>query len=121
MEDAVGQESKSPRKAVLLAALPGLVCCLGIGHLYAGRVRRDCCCCWGAGGWPRRASSASPPGRCANLVIPPPGQPIGEPPAAADVFLTVGIVSFLSLVSLWIWQMIDARAICKQYNSGINR
>lgn len=116
MEDAVGQGSKSPRKAVLLAALPGLVCCLGIGHLYADRVRRGLLLLFGGWGLTAAGFFCITAWAMCHMVIPPPGQPVGEPPAAADAFLIIGIVSFLGLVSLWIWQIFDARAVCRQYN-----
>lgn len=112
MQDAVGHGSKSPRKAVLLAALPGLVCCLGIGHLYAARVRRGLLLLFG--GWGLAAASffcLTAWAMCRLMAIPPPGQPIGEPPPTVDAFLIIGVVSFLGLVSLWIWQIFDARAI----------
>jgi len=109
MEDAAVQKPRSPRTAVLLAALPGLVCCFGIGHLYAGRVRRGLVLLLGGWGLAAGGLFCLTAWSMCHLVIPPLGQPIGEPPAAADVFLTVGVVSSLGVVSLWIWQIFDAR------------
>jgi hypothetical protein len=109
MEDAAGQKSRSPKTAALLAALPGLVCCLGIGHLYAGRMRRGLLLLLGGWGLAGGSLFCLTAWSMCHLIIPPLGQPIGEPPAAADVFLGVGVVSFLGLVSLWAWQIFDAR------------
>lgn len=109
MEGVAGQKPRSPKTAALLAALPGVVCCLGIGHLYAGRVRRGLVLLLGGWGLAAGGLFCLTAWSMCHMVIPPLGQPVGEPPAAADAFLITGVVSFLGLVSLWVWQIFDAR------------
>jgi hypothetical protein len=113
MKYVAEQEPKSRRTAALLAALPGLVCCFGLGHLYVGRVRRGLVLL--LGGWGLAAVSLFCLTACSmcHLVIPPAGQPIAEAPPEAAAFLVIGVLSFLGLFPLWIWQILDAKLSTK--------
>ncbi len=55
-----------------------------------------------------------------NMVIPPPGYPKVEVPAYSLVFGVVGVVLLLGLVALWIWQIFDAKAACRNYNKQVS-
>lgn len=53
-----------------------------------------------------------------QMIIPPPGYPPVEPPAISNVFLIVSIMLFWGHVVLWIWQIFDARRVCRAVNNG---
>ena len=111
---------KSKTIAILLAALPGILGFLGIGHLYLGRIRRGLILL--IGNWVLAGVSIM----CyfiwamSQMVIPPPGYPRVEPPAASDVFLAISIVLFFGLVGLWIWQIFNAKSVCQNYNKQVS-
>ena len=116
-----GIKIKNEYVAVLLAALLGVIGFLGIGHFYTGRFRRGIIliivgwliigidfvlfALWSMSG----------------MVIPPPGYTKVEPPAFTAAFLITAIVLFLGFGGLWIWQILDARAKCRAYNSHISQ
>jgi len=111
---------KSEKVVMLLAGVLGAFGFLGIGHLYIGRVRRGVILL--VSSWILVGTSIF----CfivwamAQMVIPPPGQPIGEPPAYSLIFLAVSIVLFFGAVTLWIGQIFDAKAVCQNYNKQIS-
>lgn len=107
---------KSERITVLLAALPGIVACLGIGHFYVGRFRRAVILLLGGWGLAGTAFFCFSAWSMCHMIIPPPGYSPIEPPSSSYAFLAGGIVSFLGLIALWIWQIFNAKAACQNHN-----
>ena len=107
---------KSKKIAILLAALPGIIGFLGIGHLYTGRIRRGLILLIGAWCLAGTSTFCYIVWAMSQMVIPPPGYPRVEPPASSLVFLATSIVLFFGLVGLWIWQIFNAKAVCQNYN-----
>ncbi len=111
---------KNEKITVLLAVLPGVIGFLGIGHLYVGRIRRGFILLISAWGLVSTSVFCFIAYLMSHMVIPPPGQPIPEVPAYVLVFLVIGFVLFLGAVALWIWQIFDARAVCRSYNKQVS-
>ena len=114
------QRLKSQKIAMLLATLPGAVGFLGIGHLYIGRIRRGLILLMGAWGLAGTSLFCFIASAMSTMVIPPPGYPKVEVPAYSLVFGVVGVVLLLGLVALWIWQIFDAKAACRNYNKQVS-
>ena len=119
-EDGIVQRLKRQKMAMLLAALLGAVGFLGIGHFYVGRIRRGFILLMGA--WVLAGTSlfcfiAS---AMSTMVIPPPGYPKVEVPNSCFAFFAIGFVLFLALVTLWIWQIFNAKAACQNYNKQVS-
>lgn len=112
---------KNEKIAILLAALPGAFGFLGIGHIYAGRIGRGFILLVGAWVLAGIGFLCLVAWSMSHMVIPPPGQPIGEPPAYSLVLLAVGSVLLLGLAVLWIWQIFDAKSVCRNYNKQISK
>ncbi|MFC2018977.1 hypothetical protein ACFLU4_03365 [Chloroflexota bacterium] len=110
------EQLKSEKVAVLLAALLGAIGFLGIGHLYVGRIRRGLILLIGTWGLVSISVMCLFAWSMSHMIIPPPGQPIGTPPAGRWVFLVVSLLFSLGAIALWIWQIIDARAVCRDNN-----
>ena len=111
---------KSQKIAMLLAALPGAVGFLGIGHLYIGRIRRGLILLMGAWGLAGISLFCFIASAMSTMVIPPPGYPKVEVPTYYLVFFAIGVVLFLGLVALWIWQIFDAKTVCRNYNRQLS-
>ena len=107
---------KDGRIAVLLAALLGAIGFLGIGHLYVGRIRRGLILLMGAWGIAGISLFCFIASAMSTMAIPPPGYPKVEVPTYSLVFSAIGVVLFLGLVALWIWQIFDAKTVCRNYN-----
>ena len=107
---------KNEKVAILLAVLPGAVGFLGIGHFYVGRIRRGLILLMGAWGLAGTSLFCFIASAMSTMVIPPPGYPKVEVPAYSLVFGVVGVVLLLGLVALWIWQIFDAKGVCRNYN-----
>ena len=114
------QRIKSEKIAILLAALPGAIGFLGIGHLYIGRIRRGLILLMGAWGLAGTGILCFVIWSMSSMVIPPPGYPKVEVPTYYLAFFAVGFVSFLGLVGLWIWQIFDARTMCQNHNRQVS-
>jgi hypothetical protein len=110
---------KSESISLLLGILPGLIGFLGIGHFYAGRIRRGLILL--IGGWVLAGVSlfCFIAASMSTLVIPPSGQPPEELPAYFFIFCSISIILSLGGLALWIWQIINARTVCRQYNNQI--
>ncbi len=74
------QSLKSQKGAMLLAALPGAVGFLGIGHLYIGRLRRGLILLVGAWALASTSFFCFVISALSTMVIPPPGYPKVEVP-----------------------------------------
>ncbi len=114
------QHLKSYKMAIILAALLGAVGFLGIGHLYIGRIRRGLILLMGAWGLAGISFFCFIASAMSTMVIPPPGYPEAEVPIYSSVFFTVGVVLLLGLITLWIWQIFDAKIVCRNYNRQMN-
>lgn len=114
------QRLKSQKITVLLSALPGVVGFLGIGHLYIGRIRRGLILLMGACGLAGASVVCFVVWSMSQMVVPPPGYPEVEVPAYSLVFFAIGVVLFLGLVALWVWQIFDAKAACQNYNKQVS-
>ena len=88
MERPMGWKSEST--TLLLAILPGLICIFGVGHLYLGVIGR------GVGIL------------IAGFVLLIVG--------ALTIAFGIGIVILILAIPLFIWQIIDSRKLCRQYN-----
>ena len=120
MSNRIVQRLKSQKIAMLLAVLLGAVGFLGIGHLYIGRIRRGLILLMGA--WVLAGTSlfcfiAS---AMSTMVIPPPDYPKVEVPAYSSVFFAIGVVLLIGLVALWIWQIFDVKAACRNYSKQVS-
>lgn len=104
---------KNEKIAMLLA---GIVCFLGMGHFYAGKIWRGLVLLFG--GWALIFGSflCFAAWSMSGLVIPPSGYTPVEPPAWGPYFLLGGIVLFLGFIALWIWQIFNARRVCQDRN-----
>jgi len=120
LSSRIVQRLKSQKIAMLLATLPGAVGFLGIGHLYIGRIRRGLILLMGAWGLAGTSLFCFIASAMSTMVIPPPGYPKVEVPAYSLVFGVVGVVLLLGLVALWIWQIFDAKAACRNYNKQVS-
>jgi len=100
--------------------LPGVVGFHGIGHFYLGRIRRGLILLIGAWVLIFTAVFSLIAWSMCQMVIPPPGQPMGEPPAYIWVFLVISPISFLGAIALWIWQIFDAKTACQNYNKQVS-
>ena len=87
---------KSESITLLLAILPGLLVILGLGHLYLGASRR------GIG----------------FLIVGLVMLIVGLPAVLSNHpgTILVGTVILISTIPLFIWQIIDSRKLCRQYN-----
>lgn len=112
------RSNKSEGLALLLAILPGVFGLLGIGHLYASRIRRGVLLLIGGLLLSGIGSACFIIGSLSGLVVTPSGVLLMQE-APPELFIYWGIGFFVSLcgLALWIWQIIDARAVCRQYNS----
>ena len=112
--------SKSEGLALFLAILPGICGLFGIGHFYAGRVRRGLVLLIGGLVLSGIGSACFIIGSMSGLVVTPSGVFIMHE-APPELFICWGIGFFISLcgLALWIWQIIDAGAVCRQYNRQI--
>ena len=81
---------KSEGTALVLAILLGLFTLCGIGQIYAGKIGRGICIL--IGNW-------------VLLVI-----------GGATLFFLIGIPILIGAFILFIWQIIDARNLCREYN-----
>ena len=88
MERPMGWKSEST--TLLLAILPGLICIFGVGHLYLGMIGR-------------------------GVVILIAGFVLLIVGIATAAF-GIGIVILILAIPLFIWQIIDSRKLCRQYN-----
>ena len=88
MERPMGWKSEST--TLLLAILPGLICILGIGHLYLGVI-----------------------GRGVGILI---AGIVMLIVGALTIGFGIGIIILILVIPLFIWQIIDARKLCRQYN-----
>ena len=88
MERPMGWKSEST--TLLLAILPGLICILGIGHLYLGVIGRGVGILIAA---------------IVMLIV-----------GALTIGFGIGIIILILVIPLFIWQIIDARKLCRQYN-----
>ena len=88
MERPMGWKSEST--TLLLAILPGLICVFGIGHLYLGVIGK-------------------------GVVILIAGFVLLIVGIATAAF-GIGIVILILAIPLFIWQIIDSRKLCRQYN-----
>ncbi len=113
------QRLKSEKIAILLAALIGAVGFLGIGHFYTGRIRRGFILLMGAWGLAGTSLLCFIAWSMSQMVIPPLGQPMGEVPTYSLAFFAIGFVLFFGLVALWIWQIFDAKTVCRNYNKQV--
>ncbi|MBA7651158.1 hypothetical protein ES703_58973 [subsurface metagenome] len=111
---------RNEKIAMILAVLPGVFGFLGIGHFYIGRIRRGVILLIGAWGLITASVLCFVAWSMSQMIIPPPGQPVGEPPAYAAVFLIASFVLFFGCIALWIWQIFDARAVCRTHNSKLS-
>ena len=110
------QRLKSEKTAIVLAALLGAIGFLGIGHFYIGRIRRGLILLMGAWGLAGTSLFCFIASAMSGMVIPPPGYPKVEVPNSYFVFFAIGVVLLLGLVALWIWQIFDAKVMCRNYN-----
>ena len=111
---------KNEKVAMILAVLPGILGFLGVGHFYIGRIRRGVILLVGAWGLITASFFCFAAWSMSHMIIPPPGQPVGEPLAYAMAFLVVSLVLFFGFIALWIWQIFDARAVCQTHNSKVS-
>jgi len=81
---------KSEGTASVLAILLGLIALCGIGQIYAGKIGRGICIL--IGNW-------------VLLVI-----------GVATLIILIGIPILIGALALFIWQIIDARNLCRKYN-----
>ena len=88
MERPMGWKSEST--TLLLAILPGLICIFGVGHLYLGVIGK-------------------------GVVILIAGFVLLIVGIATAAF-GIGIVILILAIPLFIWQIIDSRKLCRQYN-----
>ncbi len=88
MERPMGWKSEST--TLLLAILPGLICIFGVGHLYLGMIGR-------------------------GVVILIAGFVLLIVGIATAAF-GIGIIILILAIPLFIWQIIDSRKLCRQYN-----
>lgn len=90
----------SPRNegtALVLAALPGILGLVGIGHIYLGRVERGVVLL------------------VVGLLLAVPGT------ALAFTAPALGLPLLLILfVPLWVWSIFDTRNICRGYNDALD-
>lgn len=114
------QHLKSQKMAIIYAALLGAVGFLGIGHIYVSRIRRGLILL--IGGWGLACVSLFCFIACSMsaMVVPPPGYSKAEVPTYSSVFFAVGVVLLLGLITLWIWQIFDAKTVCRNYNRQMN-
>jgi hypothetical protein len=101
------RERKSEGVAVLLAVLLGGVGLCGIGQMYVGRITRGLVIFFTGLvleilGW--------------TCVILPSEKDLLRPP----VFLLATIIVFGGL-TFWIWQIFDARNVCRDHNTKLLR
>ena len=107
---------KNEKVAILLAVLPGAVGFLGIGHFYVGRFRRGLVFLVGAWALASISFFCFVAWSMSGMVIPPPGYPKVEVPTYSLAFFAAGLVLSIGLFALWIWQIFDAKGVCRNYN-----
>ena len=113
-------EIKKVYLAIVLAVILGALGFLGTGHLYAGRICRGILLM--VGGWVVIVAGflLMAFGGMSGMVIPPPGYPPVEPPAYGIVLMLAGFVLYLGYGVLWVWQIVDARAACRDHNQRLS-
>ena len=110
---------KNPAITILLAALPGLIGILGMGHLYLGRVKRGVVylvvgiCLLGLGLTLGGMVSAL------GMTVPPPGYEPVEPPQLQEDLMVAEFFLLVSFPVLWIVQIVDACRLCREHKSGL--
>ena len=115
------QGKKSEGLALFLAILPGICGLFGIGHFYVGRVRRGLILLVSGLVLSGLGSACFIVGSLSSLVVTPSGQLMLEDmPFDLIIYWGIGFVISLGGLALWIWQIIDARAVCRQHNERIN-
>ena len=88
MERPMGWKSEST--TLLLSIILGCICISGAGHLYLGVI-----------------------GRGVGILI---GGLVLVILGFATIMIGVGIVFLIAYIPLFIWQIIDSRKLCRQYN-----
>lgn len=107
---------KNEQVAILLAVLPGAVGFLGIGYIYVGRLRRGLVLLVGAWALTSISFFCFVVWSMYGMVIQPPGYPKIEIPTFSLAFFAAGFVLSIGLFTLWIWQIFDAKGVCRNYN-----
>ena len=111
---------KSEGLATLLAIVPGIFGLLGIGHFYSSRVRRGLVLLIGGLVLSGIGSACFIVGSLSSLVVTPAGHLLlEETPTSLFVYWGIGFIISLCGLGLWIWQIIDARLVCRQHNRQI--
>ena len=114
------KNKKSEGLATLLAIVPGIFGLLGIGHFYSGRVRRGLVLLIGGLVLSGIGSACFIVGSLSSLVVTPAGHLLlEETPTSLFVYWGIGFIISLCGLGLWIWQIIDARLVCRQHNRQI--
>jgi hypothetical protein len=108
---------KSEETSVLLAFFLGLFFILGVAHIYLGRFKKGAMLflagvlCYGVSVAGMVLYHASAPEQCFGYGI------CLKP--HNDNYLTMPLVFGIGYLGIWIWQILDARKICRDYNSRI--
>jgi TM2 domain-containing membrane protein YozV len=97
------RQEKSEGVAIVLAVLVGLIGFYGVGHMYVGRIRRGLVILFLD--WVISIPSFF------SLVV----------GLSGDIeLLVLGVVLLVGSLILWIWQIFDARRVCREHNQGLH-
>ena len=94
---------KSEGTALVLAILLGLIMLNGIGHLYAGKIGKGVAILLG------------------SIVLGSIGLVLIAVVAIIPFLIPVGIVLLIVYFVIFIWQIIDARKLCVEYNMYLHQ